>query len=116
MLKNSHNRETCNCRDSGVVDTGSKFATGVVDTGGKVTYSSEYMPPISTTPVANNGSNSRTIYECMPYYTFFSYINFLLSLSGALRVNALLFHTSQTYQYSMKMKIFDFHSPMLEFI
>jgi hypothetical protein len=38
MLKNSHNRETYNCRNSGVVDTGSKFATGVVDTGGKVTY------------------------------------------------------------------------------
>jgi hypothetical protein len=59
MLKNSHNRETYNCRNSGVVDTGSKFATDVVDTGGKVTFSSEYLPPMSTTPVANNGSNIR---------------------------------------------------------
>jgi hypothetical protein len=44
-----------------VVDTGSKFATGVVDTGGKVTYSSEYLPPMTTTPVANNGSNIRLL-------------------------------------------------------
>jgi hypothetical protein len=62
MLKNSHNRETYNCRNSGVVDTGSKFATGVVDTGGKVTYSSEYLPPISMTPVANNVNNIRFAY------------------------------------------------------
>jgi hypothetical protein len=35
-----------------VVDTGGKFATGVIDAGGK-------LPPVSTTPVANNGNNIR---------------------------------------------------------
>jgi hypothetical protein len=35
-----------------VVDTGGKFATGVNDAGGK-------LPPVSTTPAANNGDNVR---------------------------------------------------------
>ncbi len=37
---------------TGVNDTGSKFAAGVVDTGGN-------LPPVSLTPVANNGNNIR---------------------------------------------------------
>jgi hypothetical protein len=35
-----------------VVDTGGKFATGVNDASGK-------LPPVSTTPAANNGNNIR---------------------------------------------------------
>jgi hypothetical protein len=37
---------------TGVNNTGSKFATGVNDAGGK-------LPPVSTTPVANNGNSVR---------------------------------------------------------
>jgi hypothetical protein len=37
---------------TGVNDTGGKFATGVNDAGGK-------LPPVSTTPVANNGNSIR---------------------------------------------------------
>jgi hypothetical protein len=46
-----------------VVDTGSKFATGVNDTSGKfavgVNDAGGKLPPVSTTPVANNGKNIR---------------------------------------------------------
>jgi hypothetical protein len=46
-----------------VVDTGGKFATGVNDTGGKfatgVNDTSGKLPPVSTTPMANNGYNIR---------------------------------------------------------
>jgi hypothetical protein len=35
---------------TGVNDTSSKFATGIIDVGGK-------LPPVSTTPVANNRNN-----------------------------------------------------------
>ena len=55
-----------------VVDTGKKFATGVNDAGGK-------LPPVSTTPAANNGNNIRlltpeselagkNLYICFLYY------------------------------------------------
>jgi hypothetical protein len=37
---------------TGVNNTGGKFAAGVNDTGGN-------LPPVSTTPVANNGINIR---------------------------------------------------------
>ncbi len=37
---------------AGAVDTSGKFAAGVNDGGGK-------LPSVSTTPVANNGSNIR---------------------------------------------------------
>jgi hypothetical protein len=37
---------------AGINDTGGKFAAGVNDTGGK-------LPPVSTTPGANNGKNIR---------------------------------------------------------
>ncbi len=37
-----------------VVDTGGKFATVVNDTGGN-------LPPLSLTPVANNGNNIRLL-------------------------------------------------------
>jgi hypothetical protein len=39
---------------AGVNDTGGKFATGVNDAGGK-------FPPVSMTPVANNGNNIRLL-------------------------------------------------------
>jgi hypothetical protein len=39
---------------AGDVDTCGKFATGVNDTGGK-------LPPVSMTPVANNGSKIRLL-------------------------------------------------------
>ncbi len=46
-----------------VVDTGGKFATGVNDTGGKfatgVNDAGGKLPPVSTTPAANNGNNIR---------------------------------------------------------
>ncbi len=46
-----------------VVDTGGKFATGVNDTGGKfaasVNDTGGKLPPVSTTPVANNKINIR---------------------------------------------------------
>jgi hypothetical protein len=46
-----------------VVDTGGKFATGVNDTGGKFATgfndAGGKLPPVSTTPVANNGNNIR---------------------------------------------------------
>jgi hypothetical protein len=42
-----------------VVDTGGKFATGVNDTGGKFAIGDNNaggkLPPVSTTPAANNG-------------------------------------------------------------
>ncbi len=45
------------------VDTGGKFATGVNDTGGKfaagINDAGGKLPPVSTTPVANNGNNIR---------------------------------------------------------
>jgi hypothetical protein len=37
---------------TGVNETGGKFATGVNDAGGK-------LPPVATTPAANNGYNIR---------------------------------------------------------
>jgi hypothetical protein len=37
---------------AGINDTGGKFATGINDTGGK-------LPPVSTTPAANNEINIR---------------------------------------------------------
>ncbi len=37
-----------------VVDTGGKFAAGINDTVGN-------LPPVSTTPVANNGNNIRLL-------------------------------------------------------
>jgi hypothetical protein len=47
-----------------VVDTGGKFATGVNDTGGKfaagVNDAGGNLPPVSMTPVANNGNNYQT--------------------------------------------------------
>ena len=57
---------------TGVVDTGGKFATGVKDAGGK-------LPPVSMTPVANNGNNiwlqtpeseleGKNLYICFLYY------------------------------------------------
>jgi hypothetical protein len=46
-----------------VVDTGGKFATGVNDTGGKfaagVNDAGGNLPPVSTTPAANNWNNIR---------------------------------------------------------
>jgi hypothetical protein len=54
-------------KDSGasVVDTGGKFATGVNDTGGcHRTGSSDTgrkLPPVSMTPVANNGNNIKLL-------------------------------------------------------
>ncbi len=46
-----------------VADTGGKFATGVNDAGGKfaagVNNTGGKLPPVSTTPVANNGNNIR---------------------------------------------------------
>jgi hypothetical protein len=46
-----------------VVDTGGKFANGVNDTGGKfdagVNDTGGKLPPVSTTPVADNGINIR---------------------------------------------------------
>jgi hypothetical protein len=46
-----------------VVDTGEKFATVVNDTSGKfaagVSDTGGKLPPVSTTPVANNGINIR---------------------------------------------------------
>jgi hypothetical protein len=42
---------------TGVVDTGGKFATGVKDTGGKFAN----LPPVSLTPVANNGKHIRLL-------------------------------------------------------
>jgi hypothetical protein len=48
-----------------VVDTGGKFATGVNDTGGKfaagVNDTGGNLPPVSLTPVANNGNNIRLL-------------------------------------------------------
>jgi hypothetical protein len=48
---------------AGVVDTGGKFATCVNDTGGKfaagVNDADGKLPPVSTTPVANNGNKVR---------------------------------------------------------
>jgi hypothetical protein len=44
-----------------VVNTGGKFATGVNDTGGKfaagINGTGGNLPPVSMTPVANNGNN-----------------------------------------------------------
>jgi hypothetical protein len=48
---------------AGVNDTGGKFATGDNETGGKfaagVNDTGGKLPPVSTTPVANNGMNTR---------------------------------------------------------
>jgi hypothetical protein len=41
-------------------DTGGKFATGVNDTGGKLTPAAK-LPPVLTTPAANNGNNIRLL-------------------------------------------------------
>jgi hypothetical protein len=49
---------------SSVVDTGGKFATSVNNTGGKfatgVSDAGGILPPVLTTPVANNGTNYQT--------------------------------------------------------
>ena len=46
-----------------VVDTGGKFVTGVKNTGGKIAAGVKdtggKLPPVSMTPVANNGINIR---------------------------------------------------------
>ncbi len=43
-----------------IVDIGGKFATGVNDAGDKVSMTpAANLPPVSTTPVANNGNNIR---------------------------------------------------------
>ncbi len=48
-----------------VFDTSGKFATGVNDTGGKlaagISDTGGNLPPVSTTPVANNGNNIRLL-------------------------------------------------------
>jgi hypothetical protein len=45
----------CNSPIPRAVDTGGKFATGVNDTGGKfATDVNHALPPVSTTPAANN--------------------------------------------------------------
>jgi hypothetical protein len=45
-----------------VVDTGGKFATGVSDTcGNGVNDAGGKLPPVSMTPVANNGNNIRLL-------------------------------------------------------
>jgi hypothetical protein len=48
-----------------VVDTGGKFANGVNDTGGKfaagVNDAGGKLPPVSTTPAANNRNNIRLL-------------------------------------------------------
>jgi hypothetical protein len=50
-------------RFASVVDTGGKFATGVNDTDGKfavgVNNTGGNLPPVSMTPVANNGNSLR---------------------------------------------------------
>jgi hypothetical protein len=50
---------------TGFNDTGGKFAAGINDTGGKFTTSvndtGSKLPPVSTTPVANNGTNYQTV-------------------------------------------------------
>jgi hypothetical protein len=78
-----------------VVDTGGKFATGVNDTGGKfaagfndaggkffatgINDTAANLPPVSLTPLANNGNNIRLLtpeselegknfYICFLYY------------------------------------------------
>ncbi len=66
-----------------VVDTGGKFANVVNDTGGKfaagVNDAGGKLPPVSTTPVANNGNSIRlqtpeselegkNVYICFLYY------------------------------------------------
>jgi hypothetical protein len=49
--------------DTGVNDTGGKFAASVNDAGGKLPPVSSTpaanLPPVSLTPVANNGNNIR---------------------------------------------------------
>ena len=44
---------------TGVHDTGDKFAAGIIDTGGIDTGGN--LPPVSLTPVANNGNNIRLL-------------------------------------------------------
>ncbi len=48
-----------------VVDTGGKIATGINDTGGKfaagINDTGGNLPPVSTTPAANNGNNIRLL-------------------------------------------------------
>jgi hypothetical protein len=48
-----------------VIDTGGKFATRVNDTGGKfaggINDTGGNLPPVSTTPAANNESNIRLL-------------------------------------------------------
>jgi hypothetical protein len=61
---------------TGFNDTGGKFAAGINNTGGKFTTSvndtvckfangvndtGSKLPPVSTTPVANNGTNYQTV-------------------------------------------------------
>jgi hypothetical protein len=43
-----------------VVNTGGKLATGVNDTGGGVHDANGNLPPVSFTPVANNGNDYQT--------------------------------------------------------
>jgi hypothetical protein len=66
-----------------VVYTGGKFAAGVNDAGGKLppvsTTPAANLPPVSLTPVENNGNNIRlqtpeselegkNLYKCFLYY------------------------------------------------
>jgi hypothetical protein len=63
---------------TGVSDTGGKFAAGINDAGGKMPPGSN-LPPVSLTPLANNGNNIRlltpksefegkNLYICFLYY------------------------------------------------
>jgi hypothetical protein len=46
-----------------IVDKGGKFATSIIDNGGKFCHgkfaAGVKLPPVSTTPMANNGNNIR---------------------------------------------------------
>jgi hypothetical protein len=64
---------------TGINNTGGKFAAGVNDASGKLPPGST-TPPVSLTPVANNGNNIRlqtpksklegkNLYICLLYYT-----------------------------------------------
>jgi hypothetical protein len=63
--KNTGINDTRSKFATGINDTGGKFAPGVNDTGGKfsagVNNTGGNLPPVSTTPVANNGNNIRLL-------------------------------------------------------